>query len=715
MESGGGERAGRVRSIGSVALLALAWAALLLGSLTLYARSHIFNADRFSDEAAGALEDSDVRSAVAVQITDDVIDKAAPDLVTLKPIVEAAVGALIGTDPFETAFRRGVRAAHRAVFDRERDDALVVLTDIGVLVREGVASFDPKLARRIPSGFDEKLLRLESGGVATDAAQIADRVRALGIVLPILGLLLLAASVAIAPERRHAITRAGVAIGVLGLSMAIVWHVGRSLFEGSIDNQVDSRAAGSIWDAFLAPLRTWYLVLAGVGLVAASAAASLLRPIDLDEPLRRAWRWVSRQPETALGRVLWATALAAAGLVMVLDPGLVLRLAVVVAGAYVISRALAVLIGVVSVPEQERRAATTAPRRGPRRGMAPAAAALAILASVIGVAALVAGGEDSGDENAPAAVRACNGSAKLCDRHLDEVVLAATHNSYAGADYRGFLFPEQEGTIEAQLEAGVRGLWIDTYYGLPGRRVYTETDRIDPALHAQLKQELGPKFTAAADQIRSEIARPRDESPRIFLCHGYCELGAVDAEEAFEQIAKFLGDHPGEVLIIDLEDYTTPAETAALIESTGLSDYVYKGPAGPPWPTLRQMISSGGRVLIGAEHRTEGAPSWYRRIYSYFQETPFAFKTPAQMSCAPDRGSSRNSFFLINNWIDTDPTPKPSNAAKVNAYDFLLDRARRCQRKRGRLPNALNVDFYGEGDVFGVVATLNRLKEGRGG
>ena len=704
----------RARQLGSVALLALACAALLIGSLTLYARSHVFDADRFSDEAAGALEDSDVRSAAAAELTDDVIDKAAPDLVTLKPIVEAAVAALIGTDRFEAVFRRGVRAAHRAVFEGERDDAVVLLGDFGVLVREGVASFNPRLARRIPSGFDGELLRLENGGVATDAAQIADRVRVLGLVLPLLALALISASVAVAPRRRRALTRAGVAIGVLGLSMVVVMHVGRSLLEGSIEDQVDSRAAGAIWDAFLDPLRTWYLLLAGAGLVVASASASLLRPIDLDEPLRRAWQRLRKEPETAVGRVVWAAGIAALGLVMVLDPGLVVRIAIVVAGAYAISRALGVLVGVVSVPEQGRHEEPGTPSAGPRSWMARAAAALAILAAVLGVVVLVTSGEDPGDEDAPAAIHVCNGSAKLCDRRLDQVVLVATHNSFAGADYPGFLFAAQEATIEAQLAAGVRGLWIDTYYGLPGRRVYTETDRINPALNAQLQQELGPRFTAAAAGVRSEIARPADTSPRIYLCHGYCELGAVDAEDAFEQIAGFLRENPHEVLIIDVEDYTTPGDTARLIESTGLADHVYKGPAGPPWPTLRQMISSGGRVLIGAEHRTKGAPNWYRRIYSYFQETPFSFKTPAQMSCAPNRGSSSNALFLINNWIDTDPTPKPTNAAKVNAYDFLLKRARRCRRERGRIPNVLNVDFYGRGDVFAVVETLNGLNKGAG-
>jgi hypothetical protein len=394
--------------------------------------------------------------------------------------------------------------------------------------------------------------------------------------------------------------------------------------------------------------------------------------------------------------------------VMVLDPGLVLRLATVVVGAYAISRALAVIIGVVSVPAPERRAPAAPPAA--RWVLARAGAALAILAVVLGLAVLVASGEDGGDESAPGPIRACNGSVELCDRRLNEVVIAATHNSYAGADYPGFLFPGQEGTISTQLEAGVRGLWIDTYYGLPGRRVYTVTDRIDPALNAELQRELGPRFVAAAGAIRSEIARPEDEEPRIYLCHGYCELGAVDAEEAFGRIAAYLRQHPHEVLIIDVEDYTTPADTVELIERTGLADYVYDGPPGPPWPTLRQMISSGGRVLIGAEHRTRGAPSWYRRIYSLFQETPYQFKTPAQMSCAPNRGKPGNSLFLINNWIDTDPTPRPTNAARVNARGFLLARARRCQRERGRLPNVLSVDFYGEGDVFGVVGALNGIK-----
>ena len=165
-------------------------------------------------------------------------------------------------------------------------------------------------------------------------------------------------------------------------------------------------------------------------------------------------------------------------------------------------------------------------------------------------------------------------------------------------------------------------------------------------------------------------------------------------------------NNPDEVLIIDLEDYTTPKDTQALIEKTGLSDYIYKGPQGPPWPTLQQMIDSGGRILLVSEHMTGGA-SWYRPLNSTIQETPFDFKTPKEMTCKGGRGDRDTTLFLLNNWISTDPTPRPTNARKVNAYNFLLNRARKCERQRHNFPNVLNVDFYKQGDVFKVVKTLN--------
>ena len=130
------------------------------------------------------------------------------------------------------------------------------------------------------------------------------------------------------------------------------------------------------------------------------------------------------------------------------------------------------------------------------------------------------------------------------------------------------------------------------------------------------------------------------------------------------------------------------------------------------------MIDDDQRVIFLAENHAGAAP-WYRLAYkSITEETPYTFPKVAQLtdpaklpaSCKPNRGPDRAPLFLINHWISTDPAPRPSDAAKVNAYDPLLRRARECRRIRDHVTNLLAINFYEEGDVFRVVDTLNGVR-----
>ena len=113
-----------------------------------------------------------------------------------------------------------------------------------------------------------------------------------------------------------------------------------------------------------------------------------------------------------------------------------------------------------------------------------------------------------------------------------------------------------------------------------------------------------------------------------------------------------------------------------------------------------------------------GAAPWYQVGYDrLLRETPYEFRRPAKLldparlpaSCEPNRGPESAPLFLLNHWVGTDPAPRPSNAARVNAFEPLLRRARECERIRGRLPNLVAVDFYAEGDLLRVVDALNGL------
>jgi hypothetical protein len=121
------------------------------------------------------------------------------------------------------------------------------------------------------------------------------------------------------------------------------------------------------------------------------------------------------------------------------------------------------------------------------------------------------------------------------------------------------------------------------------------------------------------------------------------------------------------------------------------------------------MIGSGQRVLVLAENQAEGVP-WYHLAYDVTEETPYTFHAPGELSCRPNRGGEGKSFFLMNHWIETTPTPKPSNAEIVNQRAFLVKRARQCERERGKRPTILAVDFALTGDVVGAAAELNGLQ-----
>jgi hypothetical protein len=121
------------------------------------------------------------------------------------------------------------------------------------------------------------------------------------------------------------------------------------------------------------------------------------------------------------------------------------------------------------------------------------------------------------------------------------------------------------------------------------------------------------------------------------------------------------------------------------------------------------MIASGGRVVVLGDTDVGDVPWYHHSMGGLVTETQYTFHTPQEFNCRPNRGTPTGELFLINHWIETTPTPRPSNAEIVNQRDVLVRRARQCQRERHMLPTMLAVDFAGIGDVVGAARELNGL------
>ena len=259
------------------------------------------------------------------------------------------------------------------------------------------------------------------------------------------------------------------------------------------------------------------------------------------------------------------------------------------------------------------------------------------------------------------------------------------------------------------LQDGIRALLIDVHYGFAGGdRIKTDLSTEPSA--AKMKQAMGEEGYAAAMRIRDRLVGVDESKHRPYLCHGFCEFGAYPVSPALREIRDFVVAHPDEVLILVVEDTVTPQDLAAEFDKAGFAGLIYTGTPSPQWPTLRQLIEAGQRVLVFTESGRPGV-TWLRPAFETFRETPYSFKTVLDFSCRANRGGDGGTMFQINHWIDTTPTPKPSNAAIVNNYQFLLARAEACAAERQHLPNLVAVDFYRTGDVVRVVERLNGVEQ----
>lgn len=679
-----------------------------LGALLLDATHGVLDADAFAERTVQSLDDPRVAALAADQITDAVL-KARPDLTGVRPIIQTTAGGLVSSTAFRAVLENAVRRVHGSVLSAGGEQVLLSLPDVGALIRNALASLNPELAAKVPVRLMTLATNLEARagtGPVRRILRAAERLSRLGAVLLVVGGLLLVAAVAVATDRRTALVRAGQVLLVAGVVVFLALPAGRVVAAALSHTPLERGALIGLWRSYFGGLLFWSAAFGGIGVLLIAAGTSLLENPD---PLGAARRLLARMtivPRHPWQRIAWAFGLVLLGSLSIVFPSDAAAVVTTLLGLGLVYWGLCEFFGAIlgAMPDAERVGVTApAGRRG--RRLTLTLATVAVLGAV--VFALVRA-RPARATAAPVVVAACNGAAALCDRTVDQVVFPSSHNAMANEDMIGWLFPQQETGMTRQLADGIRGLLFDIHAGVPAEdNVVTDLD-VEKQSREKIARVVGDSAVAAALRIRARLLGKATGPWQPYLCHGYCETGHFALVPQLEDIRGFLVANPAEVLVMVIEDYIPVERIAQAFDESHLLEFVYQGPVGPPWPTLRSLIGQNGRVIVFIESGTPGV-AWLYPAFETIQETPYTFHRPEDFSCKANRGPASGSLFQINHWIETTPAPRPSNAAIVNAYDFLLKRARTCERDRKRRVNLLAVDFYRTGDVFRVARTLNGL------
>jgi hypothetical protein len=696
-----------------------------------WATGTVADRDEFSTRTVELLESAAIRTQLAEQLADEIVENGPSTLVSYRAVLVLVIETVVQTDAFKGIFQQAVRSAHDAVFDTDADSIVLNLADsLGIIVGT-LQVTAPDVAKQIPANITDLAVQVTEQVRALQLGQVAQDLDDLLGTMFLVGIVAVGASIIVAHKRRNAVLRVGIGLVVIAALGLVAMQLGRYLGTRGISDPGLRAAVRSSVNLLTADLQTLLITTAIIGLlIAALANASARENRRLQLSTARSWfeRRVLAPPKTSLGRVGRGIAFVLVGLVVLSDPGTWITFAVGITAAWIIYLGLTEVILVVGrartpVPATASASAGDSTRDGGsdrERGAGLRWGRIAALATAL-VLVIVAGAvvaTRSARSTAQAAGEVeCNGYADLCDRTVDEVVFATSHNSMSAVREPGWLFGEHFGGIRAQLEYGIRGFLIDTHYGVPsGLRtpgIDTPVILTDAAAEIgrdQLTEPSSAQQTQQLEQISKNAPVGVSGAQRdVYLCHNYCELGATKLSDALGQVQQFLVQNPNEVIVLFLEDYVTPNDMASAFATSGLADHVYTSDARQPLPTLRTMIDAGQQVLVLSEHMG-GTPGWYRPGFEVSEETPYTFATVDDFSCAANRGGTGKPLFLLNHWL-TSGAPDVDASTRANSYDVLMGRIEKCQRERDRRVNLVAVNFYDRGDLLRVVNDLNGVSE----
>nr|WP_222109475.1 hypothetical protein [Streptomyces cupreus] len=268
----------RPRNALSAALIALACLLVPFGALAAWASYGLADTGRYVTAMAPLATDPAVREAVVDTVGDGIVRETDAGA-RMRPFVRDAVRSFTGTDAFRTAWESGNRAVHDAILRAVRDggggEVRVDLAPVAADVKERLAADNMPLASRIP---------VERTEVAVLPADELDRLRrgfhvleVAGFWLPVTAAVLAVAGIAVAACRRRAVTATALGTALGGAFLALAVALGRRLTLADLPEDVHRPAAGAVYDALTATLRTVSWLLVAVGLAVALGTWLLTR------------------------------------------------------------------------------------------------------------------------------------------------------------------------------------------------------------------------------------------------------------------------------------------------------------------------------------------------------------------------------------------------------------------------------------------------------
>ncbi len=314
-----GKGRARLRSVGSWVLLVVACLLAVVSSVVVFGRNQLLNTDTYVNTVAPLASNPAIQTQVATRVSHELIartdlsdrvrnalPKKASFLVT--PITNEVQSAtynvalrLVESEQFQKLWVAANRSSHKqlvavltgsspGVVSTNDGKVSIDLTQVQIAVKKKLDSRGITVFDKVPAAKGLNLVLFQSDQLVK-IQRLTRILNKVAVVLPILTLLLFAAAVALARNRRKGLVRAAAGLALsMGLILVVV-SVARNQYLSSLSASQSKPANEAVIDTVVAPLQDT------VRLVGILAAVVAIIAVVVGVPAIRRWASERQKPE----------------------------------------------------------------------------------------------------------------------------------------------------------------------------------------------------------------------------------------------------------------------------------------------------------------------------------------------------------------------------------------------------------------------------------
>lgn len=165
-------------------------------------------------------------------------------------------------------------------------------------------------------------------------------------------------------------------------------------------------------------------------------------------------------------------------------------------------------------------------------------------------------------------------------------------------------------------------------------------------------------------------------------------------EEALTAIKKSLDENPLKIMTLFL-DYYVDTELESAFRGSGLMDYVHEYDTKSGWPTLKEMINSGRRLVVFEVRPHLHSPSWLHPMNDFVEHTDSDWGNRSEgVELFDEKLKKSLSLFTGYKYLEASLGRDGDISAFARQTPYLIESFKRAWIRDGKIPNFILVNKY---------------------